>query len=849
MSFGYPPVLFPTTMTSGQKLFRDPSIGYGGGLGKEIYYTVKDGDVGDITCWASASGRPVGVIPTSNDDVYIRHTMTHFTNTNFNTFNLFISTNASLQVTGPNRNINIFGNIQCLGLLSVAIQNCQIYLYGSDNRIDNITLDSNTTFRYVGGSIIPQPIMTNFSYTNLVIGEAGTKYLTGNLTVNTAFTIGNFVTGCIFDAGFYDITSNGTTSFGGGATCYKSGGSCLFVGLCSFGSGTWDFSRGANNIEFRGGWSTSGGSILSVNSSSVWTYTTNNQSITLQSSPTLPNTNLISGAITVTLSGSINFILSLSGTFNGNNVNSKFLMGSGSYLYFLSDASANMMTTGIFDTYTNANLVRYAYNGTGTIYQTSLSSLDVTGTGTKTLIGNTTLSANLNLAATAGSGTVQGALDLSAYNFTVTGTSTLSSVQLIKSSVSGTTLFTGLVTLSSSGNINVIDFSTNNNNIEFRGGISSSGGPLINTGTGTWSFTTNNQSITCVQGFIFNCNILISGAITLTMNESSAGIAVTLNGTLNGDNVNSKFVNRDTLGTGNQVLRFGLNSTPMSTGIIDITTNINTISFSYTGNGTIPFTSMYGYQITSSTGTKKLGGNTTLLGNLSSSGGSGILDCDVYNLTVNGTTTISNMLSAAIIKTGAGGTLTFIGLLTSTGAGGVNGIDLSTGNPNVECRGGITCGGNHKIKTGTGTWTLSTNSQSLTSATSNSTFDCALLISGAITVTVPSGSIFTLTGTLDGNNASSTFDNRGTVTYNNATKPMNTNGVLQTNAAVNTWVYGSGNQNILGGPSLVAKQVYRNLTLNGGGVKTLQGYVSVQNTYTLTAPATLNLNGFTLTNP
>jgi hypothetical protein len=87
-----------------------------------------------------------------------------------------------------------------------------------------------------------------------------------------------------------------------------------------------------------------------------------------------------------------------------------------------------------------------------------------------------------------------------------------------------------------------------------------------------------------------------------------------------------------------------------------------------------------------------------------------------------------------------------------------------------------------------------------------------------------------------------------TINYQSATQPMVT-GILDTSTNLNTWIYGLNNQNIKGSPTISPKQVYRNLTLNGTGVKTLQGYVSVLNTYTLTAPATLALNGFTLTNP
>jgi len=87
-----------------------------------------------------------------------------------------------------------------------------------------------------------------------------------------------------------------------------------------------------------------------------------------------------------------------------------------------------------------------------------------------------------------------------------------------------------------------------------------------------------------------------------------------------------------------------------------------------------------------------------------------------------------------------------------------------------------------------------------------------------------------------------------TMNYQSATQPMAT-GILNTSTNLNTWIYGLNNQDIKGSPTISPKQVYRNLTLNGTGTKTLQGYVSVLNTYTLTAPATLLNNGFTLTNP
>ena len=69
-------------------------------------------------------------------------------------------------------------------------------------------------------------------------------------------------------------------------------------------------------------------------------------------------------------------------------------------------------------------------------------------------------------------------------------------------------------------------------------------------------------------------------------------------------------------------------------------------------------------------------------------------------------------------------------------------------------------------------------------------------------------------------------------------------GVLDTSTNLNTFIYGAGNQQVKGG----TPQQYRNLRFSGSGTtKTLQGNINVQNTYTVDAGVTVNLNGFTKT--
>jgi len=106
----------------------------------------------------------------------------------------------------------------------------------------------------------------------------------------------------------------------------------------------------------------------------------------------------------------------------------------------------------------------------------------------------------------------------------------------------------------------------------------------------------------------------------------------------------------------------------------------------------------------------------------------------------------------------------------------------------------------------------------------------------------------TTTGTINGLDSTSIFVNKSVFDYANSQEPMQT-GKLYCNQAMNTFIYGaSGAQNITV-PSDTTSRGYKNLTLNGSGTKTLLGNVSVKGTYTLTSSATLDSNGFSLTNP
>ena len=470
---------------------------------------------------------------------------------------------------------------------------------------------------------------------------------------------------------------------------------------------------------------------------------------------------------------------------------------------------------------TNQNIPGVTYNN-----------LNIVNIGTKTLIGHTTLNGNLI------TGGVSGCVfELSSYNLIVSGT-TYNSVGTFSKTGPGNILFVGNYDTPNTNGC-VVSF-TGNPNVECRNGFYLGGNfGTCNPGLGTWSFTTNNQDIRNANTSTAFYNIFIANDITLNITQLGgsandiSNYPITITNSINGGNANSKFVNKYVVYIGSP------STTIMSTGILDITSFTNAIGYGFNGTHTLPYTTYHSLFI-NGTGAKTISGNTTLNGRLEI--GDGTIELSTFNLIVNGETL---QYRGTFSKNGSGNIL-FIGKYTILDEN--NAIVNFTGNPTIEFRNGFNIGNNyHTLNFGSGLISFTTNNQEFRSTSALTyTFNNNILISGAITLTwslTAQGNPILLNGSINGNNANSKLlmNTNGIVAYQSSTQPMVT-GILDTSTNLNTWIYASGNQNIKGG-------TYRNLTLNGGGTKTLQGNVSVQNTYTLTAPATLNNNGFTLTNP
>ena len=861
--FGFPPIL---DGNAGIKFTNNADSGFPKPGIREIFYSVRDGNWTDVGIWETASGR-VGLTPTANDDVYIRNiiTATGGLGTTLNCNNLIITNNGTLNGGSI---LNVFGNLLSYGTLNflpnaVNFANGYIALYGVNNYIDK-TKQTATIFYYRG--LISQPII-DANYSAICFGGLGEKYLTCDLLIGSMF--GNVPTGNYWfnlknfnftcNAAFDTTNSSLTTYVEGNQTLIFKGFTRFYGGIYCSNNPTFEFQNGVeigtgnNNNLLR--WNFPYGLVNSYLGTGVIRFTTNSQTLTSGFvSLTLDNTIEIANNITLTViyAAGAGTSLNLTGTINGLGANSRLTNGLNSVLNFATaTAATTAMSTGLFDFTTNVNTIQYNGNYSATIpsYFTTFRNLTILGTGTKTLGVNTTLTGNLRI----GSLSVTGILECSTFNLSVNGTTYIGVLgsTFSKNGV-GNLLFVGNVTGDDAGAGGSRFNLSGNPNVELRGGANVlfyGGAGLWNTGTGTWTFTTNPQTLTFYYiGYNFNCTTIISG-VTVTIAAAVGGGALTLNGTIDGTNASSilNLNGRMNLANATQVLPMFTNGT-----FNPINAATSLLGFTFNGNYTLPYTTLNGLAI-GGTGTKTLGGNTTVT-SFTAVGSNSTFELSTFDFTNNGVTNITAG-SLLLSKTGAG-TVTFVGLVSITAANTFGGLSF-TGNPNVELRAGFTNGGAAITtwNTGTGTWSFTTANQTLTmnflGGAPGSTWNCTILISGTITLTLSTvGSNFTSNGVINGSVAGSTLlmGASANLFYNNTVQPMAT-GILDTSTNLNTFIYGSGAQNIKGGPSLVAKQVYRNLTLNGGGVKTLQGYVSVLNTYTLTSPATLALNGFTLTNP
>lgn len=398
-----------------------------------------------------------------------------------------------------------------------------------------------------------------------------------------------------------------------------------------------------------------------------------------------------------------------------------------------------------------------------------------------------------------------------------------------------------------SGTVNITNASTTNFNVN--GVVLFTGNPTVNwTGNITGDVRYGVNFGTGSFNFLTNCNITLAnggnapGSIGSNTFIIASGKTVTVNGSAPWRNNGSiTGVNGTSILNISTSYCYGTANTAMPTGVFNY--NFSGIASIWIyATMTLPFSSYY-QLIVDNNATATLSANTSVSNNLILN--SGTLQLSTYNFSVSGTTTYSGTIS----KSGSG-TVTFAAMSC---AGSTGKIDFSTGNPTVNLTGNISGDVRAGLNFGT-------------AVNINASLTMGVWIAGNVApsvswnILIGSGVIFTntglsttfggiiTTGTINGADSTSIFINKSVFGYANAQEPMQT-GKLYCNQTVNTFNYQLlGNQNIqiVSDPTLPG---YYNLTLSGSGAKTLLGNASVKNIYTLTSPATLNSNGFVLTNP
>jgi len=445
---------------------------------------------------------------------------------------------------------------------------------------------------------------------------------------------------------------------------------------------------------------------------------------------------------------------------------------------------------------------------------------------TKFLLGDLIVTGTLNI--NSGSALQIGESNYAVNNTVLGGT-------LKKNSSTGIVNFTALT---STGGAGVISF-TGSPTINMSGSFNADVRAGFNFGSGTLNINTNSTWTIGGAGNVAQpigaMAVIIAAGVTLTLAPST--------GTNGGGWINNGSVtgaSSTSILNINGTYAYGNTNIAMPTGVFNYNNSGTSLIQVQSGvTMTLPITNFYALNII---GIVTLGGNTTVSNNLALSGS---LQLASYNFTCSGIIT----LSGSLLKSGGG----IVNLNTLTNQNSTGSISF-TGSPTINLSGNVTGDSRSGINLGSGTVNITSNLNFGIWNAGNTT------ITIGTNIVIASGVIFTntglsttvggltLTGTITGAGDTAIFINASVLNHQNATAPMTT-GNFYCNQTVNTVVYGlSGNQNITS-PSDPSSPGYYNLTLNGSGAKTLLENVSVKSAFTLTSPATLNSNGYALTNP
>lgn len=425
----------------------------------------------------------------------------------------------------------------------------------------SLTTSFNSNYEFQGGITTTGSGFVNLTGTGIIqftatqtINQLGPVTIS-NITVPSGVTLSFSNTS--------NFTNLGTTSVDGSISVLASAGTKRFDGLVTV-SATGSFTNNNNAVfEFRNGISNAGTFTLNSGTGNK-NFTTNNQAL---SGPITIN-NIVIDDVVVTNNGTLT-----STSITGTTVGSNLTQGTNANLIY--NGTGTILATGSLTATASGNTVTYGLTSVNIRSTTGYYNLTTSGSTTKTIFQNTTIFNELNI----GAGTTFQAstLNVNANIVNIAGTFAKSGAGIIT--------IEGLATLSGSG---IFSLATGNPSVEFQSNIVHNSTGNSNFGSGTVSFSTNNQTISGTGSgtFTFGGNVFIASGIEVK-NQITPNVTIT--GTLDGEANSSKWINEN-----GAVLVYNNITQPFATfGVLDATANPNTVTYNRGGAQTIRNTTYF----------------------------------------------------------------------------------------------------------------------------------------------------------------------------------------------------------------------------------------------------------------
>lgn len=642
---------------------------------------------------------------------------------------------------------------------------------------------------------------------DVVIGDAS---FTGSFqpTISSksnakSFTIGTGAKVCTLTIGSFNLTAMGDVTIGANGTITHSGASTFATTGNWSNAGTYNATNNSAQVTFSG---SAAQSLSGAGTNNFKKFTVNSGSTTTLSVPITIRTFTVTGVFNPGTN-----LVTITSTFTANANSTIYVMGATYASNYSLTASFNARST-----------VNYGALSNQTVLGTTYGSLQISGSGTKTLAGNVvmrnTLSYVGNVTITAGT------LDLSTFTITRSGTGgtfTISEGTILR--IGSTNTFPATFQTITIGSTSTVEYYGSNQTIAAKLygnlSLSSSSGSVTKTLPASAMTVTGNFVSSVSSGsMIINANQALTINGNYTLGASSTFNASSYTHTING----TSFINNGTL-TGN-TSNFTLGG----------------VGAAISGTGTFGF---YDLTLIRSAITAAAAINLSIAGNLSTvspgtfthtSGSTGTITMSGTGKTISGPGIILNHL-----------TISGTGSITTAASFSIAGnLSVSASGSMIASSGIIQMSGSSNTITNSSTLSFfAFNVPSTAAITTASSFSMQsdLSVSGALTA---SAGTVTFTGT-------STFSgtaNLNNVTLNGTKLAMGNNSVLGIGSAFtltagvfdvltstpNTVSYnGSGAQSI----SVVS---FNRLTIAGSNTKTATVDVTVDDNFTIASGGTFS---------